>query len=66
MLMRREGLVISKRSLEDGLYGLHRHVSPNSIEVLISRLRRRLKATNAACEIHTLHGIGYLLKEDVL
>jgi DNA-binding response OmpR family regulator len=66
MLMRREGLVISKRSLEDGLYGLHRHVSPNSIEVLISRLRRRLKATKAACAILTLHGIGYLLKEKML
>jgi DNA-binding response OmpR family regulator len=65
MLMRREGLVISKRSLEDGLYGLHKNVSPNSIEVLISRLRRRLRTTNAACTIHTLHGIGYLLKEDM-
>jgi DNA-binding response OmpR family regulator len=66
VLMRREGLVISKGSLEDGLYGLHRNVSPNSIEALISRLRRRLKTTNATCVIHTLHGIGYLLKEDTL
>jgi DNA-binding response OmpR family regulator len=65
MLMRREGLVLSRSSFEDGLYGLHRHVSPNSIEVLISRLRRRLKAAKAACTIHTLHGIGYLLKEDM-
>lgn len=65
MLMRREGLVISKSSLEDALYGLHRNVSLNSIEVLISRLRRRLRATKAACTIHTLHGIGYLLKEDM-
>lgn len=66
MLMRREGLVISKSGLEDGLYGLHRNVSPNSIEALISRLRRRLKASKAACAIHTLHGIGYLLKEEIL
>jgi DNA-binding response OmpR family regulator len=65
MLMRREGLVISKNSLEDGLYGMHRNVSLNSIEVLISRLRRRLKETKAACTIHTLHGIGYLMKEDM-
>jgi len=65
MLMRREGSVISRSSLEDGLYGLHRNVSLNSIEVLVSRLRRRLRATKAACTIHTLHGIGYLLKEDM-
>jgi DNA-binding response OmpR family regulator len=64
MLMRREGLVLSKHTLEDGLYGLQRNVSPNSVEVLISRLRRRLKAANAGCTIHTLHGIGYLLRED--
>jgi DNA-binding response OmpR family regulator len=64
MLMRREGQVISRGSLEDGLYGLSRNVSPNSIEVLISRLRRRLGTIDAGCSIHTLHGIGYLLKED--
>jgi DNA-binding response OmpR family regulator len=65
MLMRREDLVVSKSSLENGLYGLHRNVSANSVEVLISRLRRRLRATKAGCTIHTLHGIGYLLKEDI-
>ena len=36
----------------------------NSIEVLISRLRRRLKSTGANCSIHTFYGIGYLLKEN--
>jgi DNA-binding response OmpR family regulator len=64
MLMRREGQVVSRGSLEGGLYGLSRNVNPNSIEVLISRLRRRLNAINASCAIHTLHGIGYLLKEN--
>jgi DNA-binding response OmpR family regulator len=37
-------------------------VSANAIEVLISRVRRRLEAAGASCSIHTLHGIGYLLK----
>lgn len=64
LLMRHEGQIVSKGSLEDSLYGLNRHVSPNSIEVLISRLRRRLDAIRAGCSIHTLYGIGYLLKED--
>jgi len=66
LLMRREGQVLSKSSLEDGLYGLSRNVSPNSIEVLISRLRRRLGTIGAGCSIHTLHGIGYMLKGDAL
>jgi len=63
LLMRREGQVVSKASLEDGLYGLSKNVSVNAIEVLISRVRRRLEAAAASCSIHTLHGIGYLLKE---
>jgi DNA-binding response OmpR family regulator len=63
LLMRREGQVISKSALEDGLYGLSKDVSANAIEVLISRVRRRLEVAGASCSIHTLHGIGYLLKE---
>ncbi|HVZ53564.1 MAG TPA: response regulator transcription factor [Pseudolabrys sp.] len=63
ILLRREGQVVSRAALEDALYGLGRNVSPNSVEVLISRLRRRLAPSDAGCAIHTLHGIGYLLKE---
>ena len=61
--MRREGQVISKADLEKSLYGVNTDVSPNAIEVLISRVRRRLETANAGCSIHTLYGIGYLLKE---
>jgi DNA-binding response OmpR family regulator len=64
MLMRHEGQIVPKGSLEDNLYGLSKNVSPNSIEVLISRLRRRLGSIGAGCSIHTLYGIGYLLKDD--
>jgi DNA-binding response OmpR family regulator len=63
LLMRRQGQVVSKAALENGLYGLSKDVSANAIEVLISRVRRRLEAAAASCSIHTLHGIGYLLKE---
>ena len=65
ILMRREGQVVSRAALEDALYGLSKNVTPNSVEVLISRLRRRLNPSDAGCTIHTLHGIGYLLKEQV-
>jgi DNA-binding response OmpR family regulator len=64
LLMRREGQIVAKSNLEDNLYGLSKNVSPNSVEVLISRLRRRLGAIGAGCSIHTLYGIGYLLKDD--
>ena len=38
-------------------------VPPNTIEALVSRLRRRLETIEARVSIHTLRGIGYLLKE---
>ena len=66
LLMRREGQVVAKGTLEDSLYGLSKNVTPNSIEVLISRLRRRLSSIGADCTIHTLYGIGYLLKDEKL
>lgn len=63
LLMRRADQVVPKRLFEDSLYGLSDDVSPNTIEALISRLRRRLEAIEAQVSIHTLRGIGYLLKE---
>lgn len=63
LLMRREGQVISKEILEDNLNGLGKNRSQNSIEVLVFRLRRRLQHCESDCRIHTLHGIGYMIKE---
>ena len=64
LLMRRAGEVVSKKSLEDLLYGLTSDVNPNAVEAVISRLRKRMEGAGAECEIHTLRGIGYLLKEN--
>jgi DNA-binding response OmpR family regulator len=64
LMMRRGGEVVSKQSLEDVLYGLSSEVNPNAVEAVISRLRKRLETAGAACEIHTLRGIGYLLREN--
>jgi DNA-binding response OmpR family regulator len=63
ILMRRAEQVVSKRVLEDSIYGLSEEVTPNTIEALVSRLRRRLEALHADVSIHTLRGVGYLLKE---
>jgi DNA-binding response OmpR family regulator len=63
LLMRRADQVVPKRLFEDAVYGLSDDISPNTIEALVSRLRRRLEAIQANVSIHTLRGIGYLLKE---
>jgi DNA-binding response OmpR family regulator len=61
--MRRADQVVPKRLFEDSVYGLSDEVVPNTIEALISRLRRRLETIEARVFIHTLRGVGYLLTE---
>ncbi|CAG9193137.1 MULTISPECIES: response regulator transcription factor [Burkholderia] len=60
-LMRRVGHVVTKGALEDSLYALEAEVTPNALEAVVSRLRRRLAAAHAQVALHTAHGIGYML-----
>ncbi len=60
-LVRRSGRVVSKRYLEDALYGFQDDTSSNSVEATVSRLRKRLLAAGARVAIHTVRGLGYLL-----
>ncbi|HER25572.1 MAG TPA: response regulator [Rhodospirillales bacterium] len=63
-LMRRYGRVVPKAVLEDKMYGFGEEVTSNSVEVHISRLRKRLASVEATINIHTLRGVGYLLSEE--
>jgi len=63
-LLRRAGRVVPKRALEEGLYGFDDDVSSNTVEVLLSRLRKRLSLSGADVTIHTLRGVGYMLAEN--
>ncbi len=65
LLMRRADQVVPKRLLEDSIYGLIEEIVPNTIEAVISRLRRRLETIEARVFIHTFRGVGYLLTEEV-
>lgn len=63
-LMRRTGRVVPKDVLEDKIYGFGKEVSSNSVEVHVSRLRKRLSGAGASISVHTLRGVGYLLSEE--
>ncbi|MHC8508503.1 MAG: response regulator [Rhodospirillales bacterium] len=60
-LMRSAGNVVPKEMLESRLYGFDEEVTSNSVEVCVSRLRKRLKSVGAQVSIRTLRGIGYVL-----
>lgn len=63
-LMRRFDRVVPKNILEEKLYGFDDEVTSNSVEVHVSRLRKRLAGSHASVKIHTLRGVGYILSEE--
>lgn len=60
-LLRRGGHVVARSALENSLYAMDAAVTPNAIEAVVSRLRRRLAAADADITIRTVHGVGYAL-----
>jgi DNA-binding response OmpR family regulator len=60
-LLRRSGQVVAKTLLEDQLYAMDAEVTPNALEVAVSRLRKRLAAAHADLTLRTAHGVGYAL-----
>lgn len=60
-LLRNAPRVVIKDHLEERLYSLCEAVTPNAIEALVSRLRRKLLDAGADSSIETLRGLGYRL-----
>lgn len=63
LLMRRQGAVVPRDLLEQGLYSFDSELGSNAMEVLVHRLRRKLADANATVCIHTVRGVGYLLAD---
>jgi len=60
-LLDNAGRVLSKESIAATLYGVGSEVEPNAVEILVSRLRRKLAGTGV--EIRTARGVGYMLDQ---
>ena len=61
ILLRRQGAVVPREAMEQGLYSFDNQLGSNAIEVLVYRLRRKLLDTGAAARVHTVRGVGYML-----
>jgi DNA-binding response OmpR family regulator len=55
--LRKKGRVLTRRQLEEALYGWGDEVESNAVEVYIHHLRRKFSPTL----IHTIRGVGYQL-----
>jgi two-component system OmpR family response regulator len=62
-LVRRVGRVVSRSVLMGEVYGLDEDALPNALDVLVSRLRKRLGEAEAGASIYPARGIGYILTE---
>jgi DNA-binding response OmpR family regulator len=63
LLMRRQGAVVPRDLLEQGLYSFDSQLGSNAMEVLVHRLRRKLTDAEATACIHTVRGVGYMLAD---
>jgi DNA-binding response OmpR family regulator len=62
ILMSRSGRVVLKQSVESQLYGISEEIGSNALEVCVHRLRKQLAEFGANLDIHTIRGVGYLIK----
>lgn len=60
VLVRRAGRTVARSALEDAVYGFDDEIASNTLDAHISRLRRKLAPADV--EIHSIRGIGYLLR----
>jgi DNA-binding response OmpR family regulator len=62
LLVDRGGHVISKRLIEENLYGFGEEVASNAVEVHIHKLRNALRRAGSSAVIATRRGVGYCLE----
>lgn len=61
-LMRHAGEVVSKTVLLEHIWGYNFEPQTNVVDVLVCRLRKKLETRSGEPIIHTLRGVGYVLK----
>jgi two-component system response regulator MprA len=61
-LMRHAGEVVTKETLFEKVWGYDFEKDSDAIKVYIRYLRRKLNAPGDADLIHTVRGVGYMLK----
>ena len=61
ILLDHRGRILAKERIADALYGTGADIDANAVELLVSRLRRKLEGTGVM--IRTARGLGYMLDD---
>ena len=62
LLIQKKGDVVRRSALEAAGWGLSDAVTPNALDVVLHRLRKKLLAIDSALEIVNMRSLGYALK----
>jgi two-component system, OmpR family, response regulator MprA len=62
LLMTNAGIVLSREVLYERIWGFDFETSSKSLDVYIGYLRRKTEESNASRLIHTVRGVGYVLR----
>lgn len=63
-LGRNSGRVLTRTMILERVWDMHQDPLTNVIDVHINRLRRKIDNGHPKCLIHTIRGVGYVLRED--
>jgi len=63
-LMFRVGKVVSRRSLIESVWGFDREIEENTLDAFMHLLRNKIDTPGKPKLIHTVRGVGYLIRED--
>jgi DNA-binding response OmpR family regulator len=63
-LMYRAGKVVSRRSLIESVWGFDREIEENTLDAFMHLLRNKIDSPGHAKLIHTVRGVGYMIRRD--
>src|ERR1700746_1513585 len=63
-LMYRAGKVVLRRSLFEGVWGFAREIEQNTLESFVRLLRTKIDTKGQTKLIHTVRGVGYMIRSE--
>lgn len=63
-LIRNKGIILSREQIENNLWNYDYAGDTNVVDVYISYLRKKLELPGERKLLHTVRGMGWVLKED--
>ena len=63
VLMEQQGIVLSRDYLYEHIWGFNFETNSKSLDVYIGYLRRKIEGENEPKLLHTVRGVGYVVRE---